>query len=67
MNDVKHLPISNTLYGSDHPEKRPPRQERPATPHGVRVYEQLDDQTLKRVVRKFPRCRKYLLKRKAKV
>lgn len=59
-------PITNALYGSDHPSKRPSREERPATPHGVRVHEQLDEYTLKRVVRKFPRCRKYLLKRKAK-
>jgi hypothetical protein len=60
-----NLPITNALYGTDHPDKRPPRQERPATPHGVRVHEQLDERSLKRIVRKFPRCRKYLLKRRA--
>lgn len=60
MNDVKHLPISNALYGDDHPSKRPARQPREAHAHGVRVHEQMDERTLRRIVRKFPRTRKYL-------
>lgn len=58
--EFSNMPISNAVYGTDHPSKRPPHPPGQRREHGSWIVSRLDERTQKRLARKYPRIRKYL-------
>lgn len=61
-NEFANMPISNSIYGDDHPLKRPQRGDRVVIheprEHGTRIIDLLDQRVLKKIARKYPRLKR---------